>query len=176
MLIVHGRYFWRRQIVAYRNDFCLSCAAARLALKHRTFDVFHVFWVPVLPLGFRRRWHCQVCGRDPHANPRTRRSFKWLGVGVLAFFSLLGWVLPPGTARQDAAFTWLLRLGGPLATAWAVWATVKGPAEVHLADSLRLVQPDVRVNCPVCQAPLHESESGWVCPRCGIRREVLPAG
>ena len=73
MLLVHGRYFWARRILAFRNDYCLTCRAARMAFLHRTFDVFHLFWIPVLPLGFWQRWRCGVCGAEPQT-PREEEK------------------------------------------------------------------------------------------------------
>lgn len=176
MVIVHGRYFWRRRIVAYRNDFCLSCNMERVAWQHRTFDVLHVFWVPILPLGFWKRWHCDACGRDPHSNPGTRKGFKWAGVAVLALISLSGWVVSSTEQPDDIAFIWAMRLGGPIATIWAAWATLKSGADIDLADTLRRVQPISDTNCPLCRVSLYQSGAGWQCPKCGIRREALPAG
>jgi ribosomal protein S27AE len=176
MLLVHGRYFWRRTIVAYRNDFCLSCDKARVAWQHRTFDVLHVFWVPVLPLGFWKRWHCGECGGNPHANPRTRKGFKWLGVAALALFTLAAWGVPASEPRDDLVFLWSVRLGGPLATIWAAWATLRSPADPDLTEALRRVRPISDTNCPLCRVALYHGDVGWQCPKCGIRREELPAG
>src|SRR5262249_35658489 len=91
MLVVYGIYKVARRIVAFRNDYCLSCAAPRLAYRHRTFDILHVFWLPVLPLGMWKRWHCSACGNDPHRQFRTSRGMKWLGIALLAFFALVFW-------------------------------------------------------------------------------------
>ena len=55
MLVIHGVYRWGRKLVAYRNDYCLSCAAPRLAFQHRTFDVLHAFWIPLIPIGLWKR-------------------------------------------------------------------------------------------------------------------------
>jgi hypothetical protein len=175
MLILHGTYSWGRKLVAYRNDYCLTCAAERVAFRHRTFDVFHIFFVPILPLGLWKRWHCAVCGQDPHASPRTRKSLKWAGVAVLALMTLSAFGVSPREKPDDAVFIWVVRLGGPLATAWAAWATLKSPPDVRLRDRLRGVSPLLDATCPLCKVMLFPSEPAWQCPRCGIRRTALPA-
>jgi hypothetical protein len=173
MLILHGTYSWWRRIVAYRNDYCLTCSAERMAFQHRTFDVHHVFWIPILPLGLWKRWHCTECGQDPHASPRTRKSLKWAGVACLAFFTLSAWMVSPAEKPEDTVFIWVVRLAGPLATAWAAWATARSPAGERLKEKLRGVRPLMDTACPLCRVTLFPSEPAWHCPQCGIRRTAL---
>ena len=175
MLIVHGFYRWWRKLVAYRNDYCLTCAAERVAFQHRTFDVLHVFWLPVVPLGLWKRWHCAVCGQDPHASSRTRKSLKWVGVVCLALFSLAPWGVSTREKRDDEVFVWVVRLLGPVATVWAAWATLKSPPDVALKDRLRGVPPSMDATCPLCKVTLFPSEPAWHCPQCGLQRRTLPA-
>src|SRR3989338_1357270 len=135
MLIVHGTYFLARKLVAYRNDYCLSCNAERMAFQRRTFDVHHIFYVPLLPLGFWKRWHCSACDRNPHESPRIlRRSFKWAGIVLLVVASLSGWLVSTREKPGDTIVIWCMRLGGPIAVAWALWATLKSPPDVRLSD------------------------------------------
>jgi hypothetical protein len=175
MLIVHGTYSWGRKLVSYRNDYCLTCNAQRLSFQHRTFDVLHLFWIPFLPLGLWKRWHCSECGNDPHATNRTRRSLKWAGIAILALMAASGWAVSPEEKPDDLAFIWAMRIGGPLAVAWAVWATVKSPPDVQLKDLLRAVPPIMDAHCPACGVMLLPEEPAWRCPQCGLARRALPA-
>jgi hypothetical protein len=175
MLIVHGTYSWGRRLVAYRNDYCLRCDAQRLAFQHRTFDVLHVFFVPLVPLGLWKRWHCSVCGNDPHVSGRTRKSLKWAGVAILLLMSVSGWAVSTREKPEDAAFIWGMRILAPAAFAWALWATLKAPPEVKLEERLRAVPPNMDSTCPVCRVMLLPSEPAWQCPQCGMRRGALPA-
>src|SRR5512147_40206 len=124
MLLLHGYYRFFPKLVAYRNDYCLSCDAPRLALQRRTVDFFHLFYVPLLPLGVWWRWHCATCGRDPHATYRTRKPLKWLGTVLLLVSEVSAWTTPPGTG-QDAVIVWVMRLGLPVAFLLALRATLK---------------------------------------------------
>src|SRR5258708_39448951 len=56
-----GVHSYNSRIVAYRNDFCLSCEAPRRAHQVRSFKAYRVFYIPVLPLGFWREWQCSEC-------------------------------------------------------------------------------------------------------------------
>jgi hypothetical protein len=175
VLIIHGIYSWGRRRVAYRNDYCLTCDALRIAFQHRTVDVLHVFWIPVLPLGVWWRWHCALCGQDPHAHVRTRRGYKWAGAAVLLLMALSGWAVSPDEKPDDAIFIWVMRLGGLAAAGWAAWAAANSPPDRQLKDMLRAVQPILDAECPVCGDTLLPIEPAWTCRRCGLARRALPA-
>ena len=66
MLVIFGTYNFAKKPVAYRADYCRSCEGERLTLGVRSFDAFHLFWIPVLPLGFWTRWYCGQCQAHPH--------------------------------------------------------------------------------------------------------------
>jgi len=175
MLVVHGTYHWARKIVGYRNDYCLTCNSQRLAFQHRTFDAIHIFFIPVLPLGLWKRWHCSVCGSNPHASTRTRRSLKWAGVAILLLMSLSGWAVSTSEQPDDVAIIWGMRILSPIAFVWALRVTLKDTPEVNLKEQLRAVAPILDANCPVCHVMLSPTEPAWRCPQCGMHRRALPA-
>ena len=94
MIVVYGEYHWWPKRIAFRNDYCLSCAAERRSIRIRAFLVLHVFGIPILPAGFYKNWRCSVCSRDPHMNPKPSRLFKWLGLYTLIVFALMLWAVP----------------------------------------------------------------------------------
>ena len=112
LFIVYGVYHWKTKRVAFRNDYCLVCGEARRAVQVRTFDVGHIFWIPILPAGFWKRWVCTVCGRDPHVTTKTRRGFKWAGLFILVLFAAASWIVPDD---PDAVpVFWGLRIAAPV--------------------------------------------------------------
>ncbi len=139
---------FRDRIVGYRSDYGRACAAPRLALQHRSLYVLGVCFVPLIPIGFWRRWYCAVCGRDPHTNVYARRWIKWLGTAGLAYLAVLAWTSSaPSTSLEDLLFLWAVR-----------------------AERLRLVQPIMDTACPLCGATLIPTEPAWKCPKCGATR------
>ena len=58
-----------------------------------------------------------MCHRDPQANTKTRRSFKWIGFVCLILISLVFWTTPFDS--DASAFYWSFRLV-PLAGAVAL--------------------------------------------------------
>lgn len=175
MLIIHGRYRWQRKIIAFRNDFCRNCAAPRMALQHRTFDVFHLFWIPILPLGHWSRWHCRSCGYLTHEVTRTRAFFRWALTAVLAPIGLVGWLLSPSGRTDDDIVMWIMRIGGVGLTALAARWALRSRAEPRFDDEVRRIPPNTDTQCPLCHVPLIELPEGWRCSRCQMLRSTLPA-
>ena len=174
MLLIHGTYHWRARRIAFRNDFCRTCAQERLALLVRTFDVFHVFWVPVLPLGFWSRWFCTQCGSPPHVSTKTRRGFKVAGAVVCAFAALSTWAVPIAEVGEDAWIVWLMRIAMPLLTVVAVRWAFKHPVEPRFLEMLAAVKPFQGWSCPLCSGPLlPDGHADGRCTQCGAEHRPL---
>lgn len=167
MFLIHGTYHLSPKRVAFRNDFCLKCGVPRRAFQIRTFDLLHIFWVPLLPLGFWKRWRCGTCGSDPHANVRTRRSYKIAGIAILLLMGVGFWLAP--MEKDLVEVTWAFRIGAPLLAVWAVWNVVKTPVEPSLARRLAEIPANEDAACPVCGFPLANTPN-WHCSHCGLRR------
>lgn len=169
MLIVHGVYRWWPKRVAFRNDYCLSCEAPRRAVAIRTFDVGHIFWIPLIPVGFWKHWSCATCRRDPHAATKMRRVFKWIGLVCLVLLSILFWATDINS--ELGAVSWALRIlptGGAIALFIHLMVSPKDP---KLRDLLAAIPPASDSVCPFCTTPLMAGEGGrWSCPACGAVR------
>jgi len=164
MLIIHGAYHLWPKRVAFRNDFCLACQRPRRAIAIRTFDVGHIYWVPILPVGFWKHWQCTVCGRDPRVHVKTRRSFKWAGLACLIIISLIFWLSP---TESEPVVDWSFRII-PLALALLLLRhLLRTPAEPSLRERLRMIEPATDSVCPFCATPLLAEINGrWSCPGC----------
>ena len=175
MLVLFGKYSIAHRKVVFRNDYCRVCNVARVAFLHRTFDILHLFFVPVLPLGFWKRWHCGVCGNNPHVNQQTRKSLKWSGTVILILGSVSMWAVSATDIPEDPAILWIMRIGLPVAAVFALRATLRSPPDVQLKDLLRTVRPATDTRCPVCNSTLEVTAPHWRCSRCGIERRSLRA-
>lgn len=176
MLVIHGIYEWAVRRVAFRNDFCRGCGQATLAVRVRAFRVLHLYWVPVLPLGFWRTWHCSRCGRAPDANTRTRRGFKIAGAAMLAALAIAAWWEPPGDVHGGGlVFVWSLKIGLPLAAALALRAALRHRPDADRQKALAGIQPFTGSDCPLCSGQLLGVPDRH-CLACGCRHEPLAAG
>jgi hypothetical protein len=168
VLIVYGVYRWKPKPVAFCNDYCLSCGKQRRAVQIRTFNAGHIFWIPILPVGFWKRWVCTTCGRDPHVSTRTRRGFKWVGLFILLIFSAVFWFVP--VESDDVALIWALRVVTPIGAFLTLVHLFRTEKEPSLQSKLATVQPAADTVCPFCGAPLLMVSSRCSCPACGAVR------
>jgi hypothetical protein len=177
VLVIHGTYHWARAILAFRNDYCLTCARPRLAFLHRTFDVLHVFFIPILPLGVWKRWRCAECGRNPHARAATARPLKWAGIVLLIVGAIVFWTTTPDRRAgqdNDPTMVWTFRVTLPIAAAFAIRHTLRAKAPERLAPHLRGIAPNRDSTCPRCGTTLTVAAPWYRCGRCGLERRALP--
>jgi hypothetical protein len=172
VLVINGRYQWFRRRIAFRRDYCLHCDQPTIAVCHRTFDVLHLYWIPLLPIGFWRTWFCDSCGNKPSHPPRTRRSFKVAGIGVLAIMVALFWIAPlqEWDPEIGPAFVWALRILTALGLPLAIWNTLRSPPDVSYRKQRIAVEAYRDPTCPFCLGPLTLGKE-WRCERCGLERK-----
>lgn len=168
MHIVHGMYQFRPKRMAFRNDYCLSCAQPCRSVQVRTFDAWHIFWIPLVPLGFHKRWHCTTCGRLPHVHPGTRRGFKWVGLVVLLIFAAAFWAMP--VEPDMLIFTWMVRVGAPIGAVLTLVHLLRTPKDASLQEKLAEIPAASDTVCPFCGAALLVLSSQCSCPVCGVVR------
>ena len=169
MLIFVGAYHLWPQRLAFRNDYCVRCQAPRRSVEVRSFDVGHIFWVPLLPVGFWRHWTCTVCKRNPHRLPRLKRTLLWRGAFFLISLSVVFWAIRPGPEFEVGI--WACRIAAPIGAAVLIAQLLRGFSEPSLRDRLLAVTPANDTACPFCGAALAMGTSErWSCPSCGIVR------
>jgi hypothetical protein len=168
MLVIHGTYRLFPRRIAFRNDSCLTCAAARRAILISTFDVIHVFWVPLVPIGRWKRWTCSVCGKRPDENRESRRSFKIAGLILLIVFAVVFWLTP--VDAQEPAASWIFRIGFPLGALATAIHLARWTPKPGYKEALQTVAPANDLACPFCAVPLVQATLDCYCPACQVKR------
>jgi hypothetical protein len=158
-----GFYRFEGRRVACRNAYCTVCRAPRLAEGHRLLVVFHVFFIPLLPIWYTMLWRCRTCENDTTSNMPGTPSVL-IGRALL----MLGFSVVSG-----AMAIWMrayLLLGAfaiaGLAMAIGFLATLRRPQYRRYLDAERSVTPLNPGVCPVCRAVL----APRAVPRCGTCR------
>jgi len=153
MIIFFGTYHWFARVVGFRVDYCRTCEAEVTSVQIRTLDVFHIFWIPVLPYGRWSRWRCGTCGRPPHVSPRTRRGFKIAGVVILVLMTLSFWFAVP-EGEVEPGMLWAMRIGLPVALFFLVRSILRHRDEPDFKARLAAVQPHSGHDCLLCGGTL----------------------
>jgi hypothetical protein len=169
MLIIRGAYHLWPKRVGFRNDYCVNCRAPRRAVAVRTFDVGHIWGVPLFPVGFWRHWQCAECGGKPHRSFRFRRRILWAGMTTMISLSILFWRVP---ADSDFAIgAWICRIAAPVGAIFLAVQLMRLMRRPSLRKSLSTVQPAADTVCPFCTKPLITGfGTRWSCPGCGVVR------
>ena len=167
MIILYGKYRLGGKRIGYRNDFCLTCESEQIAEQHRTFDLGHLFFIPVLPMGYRNHWHCATCQSNPHDRTRTSKNLIVIFAAVVGLMAVLSWVGPFIPASKDAAMIWSMRflfLFGFIGL--VLWIRQAKPIP-GLKERLSSVAPLTGDSCLYCGGGL-DRES--FCGACKVRR------
>ena len=166
MIITHGVYRFAPKRVAYRGDYCLRCQSERVAELRRTFDAGHLFFVPILPLGYRQHWHCSICGRDPHERIASSRGFRLFAAIAFGCFAAFAWLIPID-GPEVAPIAWGLR-GGTTACFLAAYAWLRfGRTSEPLPQRLAGVRPLPDDFCYYCGGSL---DAEGFCGSCQVWR------
>jgi hypothetical protein len=163
MIVVWGVHRFSRKVAGYRNDFCLNCHQNQVAEWWRSFNVGHLYWIPLIPMGTRYEWRCSVCGIDPHARVESSKGFKVFVAGffvLLALFVLAGAVVstlniaPDFGNSSQAPVLWTVFLGaGAIAAGAVFWATRPG-GPTNLSEQLQRVPRLSSEQCHYCKGKL----------------------
>lgn len=167
MFITAGRYQYCRRTVAYRSDYCLACDDNTVSEQQRTFDVFHVYFFPVLPLGFRRHWYCVRCRQNPHARVKTSQGIKILGLCLFSLFAIISWIIPNDKPEDEEAM-WGLRIGSTCLVALFVgliWFHKPG-SEQTLTERHDAIPRFAPSQCLACGEPL--ADNSPTCAECQV--------
>jgi hypothetical protein len=133
------------------------------------FDMGHLFFIPILPMGFRNRWHCTICGSNPHERARTSKVLIGFLAVLVAVMVFLFW-LPPLIPASEPATVWGFRFGTLAALAGLIyWLRISKPAP-DLKEKLAGVQPLPNDKCIYCQGDLDRDAA---CPTCKVQRHQI---
>lgn len=161
MLIFYGTYKFARKIVAYKKTFCFRCQSIRIAELNQTFNVEHLYWIPLLPCGIHKEWLCKTCGNRPYKDrKRSSKAAKVFGGVVAGFLAYFAIIKAQDTATGISLICISVGLG--------LWALFEKPVlnKRFRNDTI----PFDDHNCFYCSEPLLKRENWWECIRCKMKR------
>jgi len=167
-MIVVGIYRLHPKRTAFRNDYCLTCNDRRLAFEFQTQDAFHIYGIPVLPLGSRKRWHCASCGQVTSWQNKSRPIFLFLGMLIMVGMTIAGWTMAPPPNREDAMF--LFRYFAPIGGIAMLVQMIRNWNDRTHELKFAEVEPARDESCPLCRTELLIDDDVRHCPKCEIVR------
>lgn len=172
MFIVAGTYNWSARLVAFRRDMCAHCQRETLSLATRTLDFFHVFWIPILPLGRWTRWSCADCGNDPSQTTAVRRPFRLL-LWFLVALMVLAFLTVAEVDSEYAIPVWMGRTLAGVVVALVGWWAVRPTGSEDYEQRRANIQPYNESACPLCGAQLVRTSTEATCSGCAAEHRPL---
>lgn len=86
MFLIFGTHFFGLRNYAYKFMYCNHCKMPRLFIQTRAFAWGHIFWIPLIPLGYKYNWYCASCAKDDNAVPTSFGSKLVLLIALLTAF------------------------------------------------------------------------------------------
>ncbi len=174
MFIQVGVYKFAKKRVAFRCDYCRHCGRETMSVADRSFNFLHLYWIPILPLGFRTEWRCAVCGQDPHRDTVASRPMKIIVAALLLMIVLTFWypVFFPVSLPNNSLQIWGLRIGVAVLFIISVrW--IGQDSTASLQQELPGVQPYNQSTCPFCHGTLMYEFEGAKCISCDVEHRPL---
>lgn len=172
MFVVFGTYNWSARLAAFRRDMCAHCQRETLSVATRTLDFFHVFWIPILPLGRWTRWRCADCGRDPAQTTAVRRPYRLL-LWFLVTLIVLPFVTVVEFENEYAIPIWVGRALAGIVIALVGWWAVRPTGNIDYEQRRANVQPYNETACPLCGSQLVRSLTDNSCSGCAAEHRPL---
>jgi hypothetical protein len=170
MIIIYGTHRFGLKKTGVRKDFCNACQRECVAELYESFDCGHFFYIPILPLGRKRRWICTLCHKDPRARYKTSKTIRFLALIIFPFIAFPFLFLGVRSLIEDSDGAWAaLVIGAILLIPWiGMLHTLIKPKQGPDEDERRRgVVPLSQEECFYCHGPVTNSTHPE-CHSCGI--------
>jgi hypothetical protein len=164
MIFIYGKYKLFPKLKAYKREWCNYCEGEKHAAYIRKFYIFHLFWIPILPLGLYKNWECSECKNDPTQRNRTSNGMLIIANILLVIFTLpLFLVKLPETDKNTFVIIKLVMVIGIIVLSWNIWKRLKE------FPVIKMIEPYQNENCYYCNSLLEKIDKMY-CKKCNIYR------
>jgi hypothetical protein len=168
MIFIFGTRHLNPRRIGVRNDYCNACQREGLAELVETTDYGHLFFIPLLPLGKHRRWHCSQCGKDPRARYRTSKPARIMGLFLFPIFIILPFFPSKDHSHpEDANVMWTVSAVFAAIWLYLLYSLIKGDKNPAEDQRRAAVMPLVTDRCVYCGGGTLPAPAPH-CPGCGV--------
>ncbi|MGM0599401.1 MAG: hypothetical protein ACQETH_06245 [Candidatus Rifleibacteriota bacterium] len=90
MFVFYGSYQMAKKAVRGEKMRCKNCGKVVSAYGESYFLVYHLFFIPLLPLGSKKELTCPECKQNPLVDPIKKDTEQTAILGVLLTIVLIG--------------------------------------------------------------------------------------
>jgi len=164
MFIIFGTHLFGLKRYAYKYMGCSHCEMHRLFIQTRGFAWGHIFWIPLIPLGYQSSWHCASCVKEDNNAPTSFIvKLVFLAALIVAFYMVtLG---KPAADLGDSALWWQGGIG--LLLAWSLYETFYHFKKKEQNKYKFMMPLPDRDFCELCDGELEVTHNGTLqCADC----------
>jgi len=157
MLFIFGTHLFGLRRYAYKYMMCGNCNTPRLFIQTRGFAWGHLFWIPLIPLGYQYSWHCASCAKENNKMP-TSFGVKLIFLIALSFVFYMLTLGEWATNLGESVIWWQLGAGALLL--WSIYETFshfKKKEKNKYKYMLPLPDNDY---CSICDGELRTTKKG----------------
>jgi len=179
MFFIFGTHLFGLRRYAYKYMMCSNCDMSRLFIQTRGFAWGHLFWIPLIPLGYHYSWHCASCAKE---NNKTPISFVFKLIMLLAL-SVIFYILTLGqeiTVPVDKSIIWW-QVGVGSLLLWSIYETFNHFKKKEKNKHKYMLPLPDKEYCAICDGELETTEKGKLqCTDCkcfalGLSEDELKA-
>jgi len=173
MLFIFGTHLFGLRRYAYKYMMCGNCGTPRLFIQTRGFAWGHLFWIPLVPLGYQYSWHCAACAKENNTMP-TSFGIKLILLITLFFVFYMLTLGEWATNLGESVIWWQLGVG--ILLSWSIYETFNHFKKKEKNKyKYMLPLPDSEY-CSVCDGELRTTEKGKLqCNDCKCFALGLPS-
>jgi len=164
MFFIFGLRKFGIKKVAYGKDFCNSCENEAVVDKFRWFSWIHLFFIPLIPLGYQYNYSCTICTNDPNAVIQTA---LWQKVIVASVFAGLNWLLYQSGIAEDLSYQVLLKVFTMLALCASIYWIYAGSKKPSKKERRKHLTPVNQETCEKCEGVIVHAKVSR-CTRCKL--------
>jgi hypothetical protein len=164
MFLIFGIKRFGHKKVGYGKDFCNSCQNEAVVERYRWFSWIHIFFIPLIPVGYYSHTRCTICTNDPNAKVRTPIWQKGIFLIVIAG---LNWVLYQDGLLTNLSYGLVIKLISMLMFIGCGYWIYKGRNEVSKKERRKQLTPVDQKTCIMCEGDIVVAKK-TTCSRCKL--------
>ena len=180
MFYIYGTKQFDIKKHGYKNTNCEHCDMTSLCTEWRWSSWAHLFFIPLLPLGYDSSFTCNACGQEPKTHSETSIVLKVVILLILLLFAIpvyFGLLATMGMIPIDSAPAETPPALSPVIS-WLILAVVtfflyknikwitSHKKNLLAKRRLSLLPLNNTSECEVCDGNLSEHKLGYQCSDC----------
>ena len=157
MFFIFGTHLFGLKRYAYKYMGCSNCERARLFIQTRGFAWGHLFWIPLIPLGYQSSWNCAACAKEDNSRPT---SFVLKFVVLIALLFSFYMITIDDTPKDLGEYAILWQVGLGILTFWSLYETFNHFKKKKKNQSKYMYPLPDSEYCAICDGDLEIKKNG----------------